>query len=559
MPQPIAVQGYTGLTRQTRLVLENGAYNPGEQLLLGSAAGAATMSLANQPNVYSPTTGMHLHFYVLGNTSAGSITIAGTNPAGNSFTSITYHVPAAPLNAQGWNEFTTKEAFATVNASGISLTSLTPCTIIVFGCYAGKYLLPAVADSEEKIGHHSPPDKRGILFKNLRVVQTTKSVEVSKLDSDIYSDSLWIPYQLIHQNPGITTVPASPTSLLSSTAIAASMTLSSAPAAPGEFLIFTITSNTASGTITVGGTDPYGNPYPSSETISFTSASSQTVYSSRRYSAVNTGGANKFTTTGGTGASIAVSGVYAWRYSWIYDGVTAANLQPYSSCLEAFTGVFGVVLPGLTLTEGTITYDKEKELAFSSKGEAQDFLIVGDNTSTAGGTNPFAAIAQPNTNPYVSWPATFYVDSDNGGVAYTTQDGTFLTAKITHTTGRKWKYAGDGQQRGAFVTWDSEPDLEIEATLIAPSYQYINTYFKPNVPVLCGLLLQGNLLGATGGTVYYESIAYTVPFVFDTFKTDPSKNPVEFAVKSLSRYDFANLGAAYSIAWIAPVPPTYIN
>lgn len=356
MPSPPVVQGYTSLTQQVRLCLENNG--SGEQLLMPLTTGASTMSLTTQPNTLSATTGMHLHFYIIGNTTAGNIVIVGTNAAGGAQTSITYHVPIAPQNGAGYSEFTTKEAWATVTASSITLTTLTPCQIIVFGSWAGKYLLPITIDQEEKITHHAPSDKRGILFKNLRVVQLTKATDVSKLDCDLYPDSLWAYYMAIGPTSTVTTVPSSPTSLLASTSIASPMTLTTSPVSPGEFLIFSITSNTASGTIVVGGTDQYGNLYASSETITFTSAATQTVYSSRRYSVVNTGGSNKFTTTGGTSSSIAVTGVYAWNYSWTWDGIN--NLTPYSSTIEVYNGVNGIVLPGTILTDASWSYEKEK-------------------------------------------------------------------------------------------------------------------------------------------------------------------------------------------------------
>ena len=58
------------------------------------------MSLTTQPSALSPTTGMHLHFFILGNSAAGNIVIAGKDatPAQNTRHSITYHVPIAPQN-----------------------------------------------------------------------------------------------------------------------------------------------------------------------------------------------------------------------------------------------------------------------------------------------------------------------------------------------------------------------------------------------------------------------------------------------------------------------------
>lgn len=553
MPSPPVVQGYSSLTQQIRLCLENNG--SGEQILLAETVGAATMSLTTQPSALSATTGMHLHFFVIGNVTSGSIVITGTNPAGGAQTSITYHVNAAPQQAQGWTEFTTKEAWATVGAGGIALTTLTPCIILIYGNWAGKYLLPISIDQEEKITHHAPTDKRGILFKNMRVVQLTKAVDVAKLDSDLYPDSLWAYYMAIGPSPVVTTVPASPTTLLASTAIAASMTLTTAPAAPGEFLIFSITGNTASGTIVCGGFDQYGNAYASTETITFTSAATQTVYSSRRYSVVNNGGSNKFATTGGTSASIAVTGVYAWNYAWTWDGIN--NLTPYSATIEVYNGVNGIILPGTVLTDMVFAWAKEKEIGLQTKGMAQDYLVVGDPTSTTVGTNPFATIAQPTSLPYVSWPGSFFIDAGTG-VPFTSQDGSFTDFKFSVMTGRKWMYAGDGLQRPAFITWDTEPDFTIDATIIDVNYSNYINYFKTNLSLILATTFQGTLLGSISSTTYFEQVQITAPVKVDTWKVDQSKNPVSGTLKIMANYDFSNLGYGYRVAVTSQVPPVYI-
>lgn len=554
MPMLTGVQGQTSLTQQTRLALETGSA-PGESLLLAAATVAATMSLTTQPNTISATVGMHLHFYIIGATTTGTVVITGTGPSG-AVTSRTYHTPVSPQNAQGFTDFTTTEAFLTVTASSIVTTGMTGAQIMVFGSFAGKFLLPISLDKEEKITHHAPQDKRGILFKNFRVVQLTKATDIAKFDSDLYPDSLWAYYMAINNTPTITTVPSSSSVKLASTAIAATMTLTSGPTSPGEFLIFTITTNTASGTIVINGTDPYGVAYGSSETVAFGSGASQTVYSTRRYSVVNTAGANTFTTTGGTSAHIAVGGVFAWAYAWTMDGIN--NLTPYSASIEAYDGVEGVVLPGTILTDATFTWSKEKEILLATKGQAQDFLIVGDPTSTSVGTNPFATISQPTSLPVVSWPGSFWIDAASA-TPPSSQDGSMLDFKFDIMTGRKWMYAGDGQQRPSFVTWDSEPDWAVDATIIYQNYQNYINYFKPNTALILTAQFQGNWLGNVSNTNYYESVTITLPCKIDTFKVDQTKNPVAGALKLIAQYDSTNLGFAYKVVVQAQQPPTYQN
>lgn len=559
MPSPPTVTGYTGLTQQTQLVLENNQTAPGEVLLMAQTAGAATMSLTTQPNATtaSPTTGMELHFFIIGNVTTGSIVITGTDISGNAQVSQTYHIAIAPFNAQGYTEFTTKERWATVGAGGIALTTLTPCQVIVYGSASGKYLLPITVDEEEKIPKFSPQDKRGILFKNFRVTQLTKGVDVSKLDSALYPDSLWAYYMLIGNTPVVTTVPASPASLLAATTKAATMTLTTSlsTVAPGMFLIFAIAnSNILAGTIVLSGTDING--LAQSETITVP-ASNATVYSTKRYASINNSGADKFATTGlTTGATIAVTAVYGWTYTWTYDGIN--NTTILSACLSIFDGVMGKKIPGLVLSDGIFDWQKEKEITLQCKGMGQDLCIVGDPTPTTypSGTNPFATLAQPTSLPMVSWPGSFYIDAGSG-TAFTTQDGAITQFKATITTGRKWIFTGDGLQRASFVTVDSMPDMAADATIIFQSYQYYVGYFKKNLPLILASTFQGSLLGSYSSSTYYESVKFTLPMIVDSFKVDKSKNPVSGVLKLMSQYDFSNIGAGYKVAVTTQVPPTY--
>lgn len=559
MPFPPTVQGYTGLTQAVQLCLENNQSAPGEPLLMPQTAGAATMSLTTQPSALSPTTGMQLHIFVIGNAASGTITIAGINPSGGNVTSQTYHLLPAPQNAAGYTDFTTTEIFATVNASGITLSSgLTTagCQVMIFGSAAGKYLLPITADAEEKITHFSPTDKRGILFKNFRVSQLTKGASLDKFDCALYPDMLWAYYMLIGTPSASATVPAAPVSLLAATTKAATMTLTTTPPGPGMFLIFTPGANSIAGTIVLSGTDNDG--FAVSETITV-GANNNPVYSAHRYSALTSPGSNQFTTTGlSVGATLAVTAVYGWTYTFTYDGIN--NLPPLSACLSIFDGVMGKKLPGTILTDGTFDWQKEKEIAFSGKGLCQDYCIVGDPNPTTypSGTNPFATLTQPTSLPIVSWPASWYIDAGTG-TPFTTQDGSLLTCKIAVSTGRKWIFAGDGMQRASFVITDADPDISADATMIFQNYANYVAYFKPNMPLILATQFRGKLLGSYSSTTYFENVKWTLPMKIDTDKPDMSKNPVEIALKLMSEYNFANLGYAFQAAVTAAVPPTYLN
>lgn len=554
----VPTQGYTGLTQVTRLVIEQ---NQGEQLMLAQTPSAATMSLTNQPNTSGmATTGGRLHFFIIGNTGSGNIVITGTNVSGSPLTSQAYHVGIAPINAQGFTEFTTTELFATVNSGGIALSSgLTTngCQIMVFASPGGKFLVPCEIDAEEHIGKFNPADRRGILAKDFRIQQTHKWATLDKFDSSVYPDQLWMLYMLLTNNPTVTTVPASPPTLLAATTKASTMTLTTAPTTPGMFLIFALAGNSATGTIVLSGTDIFGNAQ--SETIAV-AANNNTVYSTKRYSALTSPASNQFTTTGlSAGATIAVTGVYAWTYTGTWDGIN--NITKATATFEIFDGVQGVVLPFTHLEEGTFSWEKEKEITFSGKGQAQDFQIVGDPNPTGAypsGTNPFTTLAQPTSMPMSGFPAQFWLDA-LPGTPFTTQDGELLSLKIMLGTGLKGFYVGDGMQRWSNLTYGGEPDVTLDATIVYQSYQKYLQYFKPNAKFALGVFFQGNLLGTISNTTYFEGIKFVFPVKIDTFKPDRGKDPVEAVLKLMNEYDFTSLGYLFQMSMTAQVPPTYTN
>lgn len=134
-----------------------------------------------------------------------------------------------------------------------------------------------------------------------------------------------------------------------------------------------------------------------------------------------------------------------------------------------------------------------------------------------------------------------------------------LDFKFMIATGRKWMYAGDGQQRPSYVTWDTEPDWQGDITLIYQNYQNYINYYKPNTPLIFTAQFQGNLLGAVSGTSYYENVTITLPCKVDTWKTEATKNPVSGTLKLISQYDPTNLGAAYTVSINAQQAPTYLS
>ena len=131
------------------------------------------------------------------------------------------------------------------------------------------------------------------------------------------------------------------------------------------------------------------------------------------------------------------------------------------------------------------------------------------------------------------------------------------TFKLAITTGRVWKFPGDGMQRAGFVTVDAFPDFAVDAEIVFQNYAYYVGYFKQNTPLILASTFQGNLLGSAGSSVFYENVSVTLPTKVDTFKIDRTKNPVAGTLKLMAQYDFANLGYAYKVAVTAQQPPNY--
>ncbi len=543
--------GNTPLLGQVRLSLET---NPGMQLLMAETAVAAIMSLTTQPSALC-SMGMHLIFVVKGNIATGSITASGKKPGNSSQTSIAYPVALAPQNGQGFTVYATKEVFTTVSANGLTLTGFglggTPNgTLTVYGVQAGKFLLPRTVDAEEKYGQYSPKEARGIYWQDIRLRQMGKNVDVPKFDGSLYPGALWFGYMYVSNNPVVTTVPATPTTLLAATAVsAAPYTLSGTLVGNGEYLIFAIAGNGTAGTISVAGTDNFGNA--ASETISV-KASDTLVYSTKRYSAVNAGG---ITVSGlDNVATVAITGVICWIYTFTNDGV---NIGLSSAALEWFDGTDGVVLPYFIGQDAELDWEKEKEMILTCKGECQEMITVGDTTQTVMGTNPFPAISQPTDMPYVSWPALFYIDTLPGGTAFTTQNSDFLSMKLKLSTGQKGYPTGDGNQFWSRTTRDgSKPaTLAFDATVDFQNDIEYNR-FKQNGKAIFAAQFQGNFIGSRSGTYLYEYWRWTLPAKYQTFKRDTSKDKVEAAITGVVEYDFT-LGFAYQLQVQCQVPPNY--
>lgn len=528
----------------------------GRQLLLAATAVAATLSLTTQP---SGGQGMHLCVVVQGNLTTGTVAIAGTAVGGGSINETSYTFVQAPQSNLGYQVWTTKQAFNTVSASGVTTTSLNNATIAIYGIYAGKYLVPVDMDSEDKLPLYSPNDKRGLAVKNVRLVQLDKTVGIDKFDSSMYpSADLWFGYAFVSNNPTITTVPASPTVLLASTAFASTMSLTTQPKYPAQRLVLVVTGcgSQAAGTITLTGLDQNGLAATEVINTPANAAANKTYYTANRYSAINASAiVCSSALSGGTG-SLAVSGVFAWNYLFTCDGI---NLGLSSLALEWYTGADGIVIPYGIMQDASIDWQKDKEMKLTAKGEAQDFLPVGNilATSINANGNPFATMTQPIDLPVVSWPGVFWIDPLEGGTPGTTVYNDMQTLKFNLKTGQKLYHTGDGLQVASRLTHDpieADFDLTVDFQNEAEYIQFLQAGKRALVAQFIG-----DWIGQSAGNLpIYEFWQLVLPAKYETYKRDTSKDHVEAAIKGLIEYDFS-LGYYYTLQIQSVLAPTYTS
>lgn len=523
------------------LVLEN-ASTPGEQVLLNNAAVAASMSLTSQPPI-SPATGSRLLIYVQGNTTAGTISIAGTAVGGSNITEPTITVPVPTQSGQSGFimkfEYLTKNVFATVNANGITTTGMAGGTITVQAVQGTKYMIPGTMKVKAKYDKYSPNEHRNLLDRDSKVLQLIKKVALDELSTQLYpNESLWLFYMMCGSAPTVSTLPATPTVLLSATAVAASMSLTTQPLAPAQNLQIIVTGASAGGTISIAGTDQYGNS--ASETLS--PSGNGTYYSSKCYSAVN---ANGITTTGLTGGSIAVNGAYAY----VYTGTPQDTRL--SAVLEMFTGTDSFAMPYTMIDETTVEYGTEKDVKITAKGIAQDRLVIGARTATSLSTSYASSLAQPTGIPIMGWQTAVYLDTSVASVP-TNSFGDLLEAKFTFKNPTKGAWTSTNTQNYNRI-WQGKRETDLEGKIDLQNVLQLEQY-RQNLVQYMTFQFIGTPVGG-GNNVLWQ---LTFPMRYEEFdpESEPSSDHVEVNFKSKAEYD-PNLGGAYKLTVINQVPPTY--
>lgn len=521
---------------------------PGEQVdnanaILAYGAVAATTSATNQP---SGSSGMRLHIYVYNNTATGTVTVSGKDLSGNSVSETTPTIPvtnpAALTQEQGRFDYVTKQVYASIDSSGITTTGLTGGNIKIGGIAAARYLMPATAKIIAKYGQTNPDEHRALPDMTTHKIQTVKDVDV-ELEQILYPDeSLWVAYALLNNavSGSITTSPGTATSLLSSTAVAGSpLSLTTQPTAPGMKLIFVVTSASGSGTIALTGTDVYG--HAATETIA--GSGNGTYYSTNTYSAIAASG---IAVTGFTSGSVAITGVYGWNRTFL------PSVNPFSTCVEFYTGTDSVCAPYTVFEEWGLDFDVEKEFKLSTKGVAQDRLIIGDRTQASFSDSRVVNLAQPTDYPLAAWRTIVSIDPITGTPGSTTF-GDLLSGKVTFKSPLKAVHKATNKQ--VFNTvyrkkFSLEFEAKIDYTNVLQVEQFRSDYKQ---------YIQFQFLGRNVGGGNYQSITLIIPFKYTKFEvtSTPSSDYVEADIAGIAEYD-PTIGGSFKLIWNNnTLPPNY--
>lgn len=549
MAQPI-----TAAKGQINICLEQ-LNNQGMQQLLMNAAAAASMSLTTQP-VTSAVQGARLVVWVMFAPQAGTMTftLTGLDINGNAVSEGPITVPAPNAAAQnavvGKFEYETTHIFKSVNASGLTTTNAvsTGALLSVFAIQAGKFLTPGVLKSKKMLEKFSPNEHRNLLDKDTKRMQTRNVVTLDEFSQTVYPEgSLWVAYMVTGSVPTVTTVPVSPTSKLAATAVSGSpLSLTTQPVAPGEKLILVITGSSAVGSIALTGTDQYGNTGVT-ETITMNGNGTNgngTYYSANVYSAINASGV---VVTGLTSGSVAITGVFGWKYVFLPGDVV------YSAAFEKYNGVDSFSLPWCMIDEATFSFDMQKEFALTTKGIAQDRIVIGDRTASILNANRVTAIGQPTDLPLTGWISTVYFDTSVGAIG-TSQFGDLETGKFTFKSPQVPKWTATNTQNFSRVN-RGKRETTFDGTVDLTNVLQLEQYRLNNLQYLT-FQFAGQAIG--GGN--QKQWQFTFPARWDDFDivSTPDKESVQVTVKSTAEYD-PNLGGAYQLTIICQMPPTYAS
>lgn len=262
MTQPI-----TAAKGQINLILEPLYPNQGMQSLLANALVTASMSLTTQPTT-SAVQGARLVVWVMNAPQAGNMTftLTGLDMSGNAVSEGPITVPAPSAAAQsavvGKFEYVTTKVFASINTNGLTTTNgvSTGATISVFAVQAAKFLTPGVLKVKKKLEKFSPNEHRNLLDRDTKKIQTRNVVTIDSFEQTLYPEnSLWAAYMLAGTVPTVSSMAGFSTTLLTTTLLSGgAVTLTTQPN-PGSQLQLVISGSSATGTITITGTNHAGS------------------------------------------------------------------------------------------------------------------------------------------------------------------------------------------------------------------------------------------------------------------------------------------------------------
>lgn len=308
-------------------------------------------------------------------------------------------------------------------------------------------------------------------------------------------------------------------------------------------LILTITAFTVAGTLTITGT--VNGIAGVTEQIAITSAG--TYYSSNCYSAVS--GITNVTTA----ASLGVTGVYGWQYTFLSGG------NPYTMSTEWFDGAGSWAHPGCFATDADFASKVDGEVSLTVKGNAWDKLAIGDRTTNpVSGINRIAAIGTNlNDLPMMGWQSLVYLDAITGTPASTSY-GDMQEFKLALKLGPEAHYTYVNSQNFSRI-YAGKREATVDATVLFTNYLDWEQFRQNLKQYLVYQLLNGNPIGVNGSNPLYKSWTWTLPWRSDgDFEptSDPGKPAVTAKGKWRCEYD-ATLGGSYKLVVIDQIPPTY--
>lgn len=554
------------------------ATNPGLVPLLGwTSVSSLPASLTTQPNAVSGQSvfsGMRLLIEVKGNYATGTISVAGkdfTQTQG----ATTATTPTIPIAGTGANlppfEHVTPEIFSTVDTSGVTVSGLTGGLVRIWGIVAARKLVAAMLETpEEKIEKHSPEEQRGTLSRNTVRKPLNKIVDMGKFEQDLYLDNcaLWFGRAVVGNSPTQVTIPSSPTALKTSTAVASfpvTMTTQPNTIGPGSIVQLVITGSSAVGTVTIPGTNIYGQSISETVICGMPGAANGngTFYTEQVFASIGSVSA-----TGLTSGSVAFNGIIGLQetYSVGLAGAGAGDaLRPL--VVEQYTGVDALVHPFAFFEEVSIEGASEgKENKISCKGGAQDQLAIGDRSTTpmenSTGNVPFGSIGalsklwQPFDVGLSGWQTAWYIDALSGTPG-TSGYNQVLDWKIAFKNPRTRTYTATNTQRYQSIT-RKQREVELELTIeFVDLIQYEN--FRKNIKQLLQVQFVNNnaYMGTTGGVTYFKNWTFTFAATILEAKRDASKlDRVEAKFKLSTEYT-DSLGYEFKFVSQNQLPPNY--